>query len=100
MGRIIAVEYLTLDGVFEEPAWTQPYFDEAVGAYQGEAMGWADALLSGPGHVRRHEQGVARDGQRPVDRWRHHELDRQVRTDLDPCRPDLERHLPPRRRRR
>ena len=39
MGRIIAVEYLTLDGVFEEPAWTQPYFDEAVGAYQGEAMG-------------------------------------------------------------
>ena len=47
MGRIIAVEYLTLDGVFEEPAWTQPYFDEAVGAYQGEAMGWADALLLG-----------------------------------------------------
>jgi dihydrofolate reductase len=47
MGRIIAVEYLTLDGVFEEPAWTQPYFDEAVGAYQGEAMQWADALLLG-----------------------------------------------------
>ncbi len=47
MGRIIAVEYLTLDGVFEEPAWTQPYFDEAVGAYQGEAMQWADALLMG-----------------------------------------------------
>ncbi len=47
MGRIIAVEYLTLDGVFEDPLWTQPYFDEAVGAYQGEAMGWADALLLG-----------------------------------------------------
>ena len=47
MGRIIAVEYLTLDGVFEDPAWTQPYFDEAVGAYQGEAMQWADALLLG-----------------------------------------------------
>jgi dihydrofolate reductase len=46
-GRIIAIEYLTLDGVFEEPAWTQPYFDEAVGAYQVEAMGWADALLVG-----------------------------------------------------
>ena len=44
MGRIIAVEYLTLDGVFEDPAWTQPYFDEAVGSYQGEAMRWADAL--------------------------------------------------------
>jgi dihydrofolate reductase len=47
MGRIIAVEYLTLDGVYEEPAWTQPYFDAAVGAYQGEAMQWADALLMG-----------------------------------------------------
>jgi dihydrofolate reductase len=47
MGRIVAVEYLTLDGVFEEPAWTQPYFDDAVGAFQGAAMQWADALLMG-----------------------------------------------------
>src|ERR1700733_5993629 len=47
MGRIVAVEYLTLDGVFEDPAWTQQYFDETVGAYQGEAMQWADALLMG-----------------------------------------------------
>lgn len=47
MGRIIAAEYLTLDGVFENPAWTQPYFDEAVGAYQSEAQRWADALLMG-----------------------------------------------------
>ena len=47
MGRIVAVEYLTLDGVFEDPAWTQPYFDDAVGAFQGQAMQWADALLMG-----------------------------------------------------
>jgi dihydrofolate reductase len=47
MGRIMAVEYLTLDGVFEDPAWTQPYFDDAVSSYQGEAMRWADALLIG-----------------------------------------------------
>jgi dihydrofolate reductase len=47
VGQIIAVEYLTLDGVFEEPSWTGPYFDEAVGAYQGESMRWADALLLG-----------------------------------------------------
>ncbi|HKV67806.1 MAG TPA: dihydrofolate reductase family protein, partial [Gaiellales bacterium] len=47
MGRIVAVEYLTLDGVFEEPAWTRPYFDEAVAKFQGEAMQWADALLMG-----------------------------------------------------
>ncbi len=47
MGRIVAAEYLTLDGVFENPAWTQPYFDEAVAAFQGETMQWADALLLG-----------------------------------------------------
>jgi dihydrofolate reductase len=47
MGRIMAVEYLTLDGVFEDPAWTQPYFDETVGAFQYDAMSWADALLLG-----------------------------------------------------
>ncbi len=47
MGRIVAVEYLTLDGVFENPTWTQPYFDEAVAEFQGEAMRSADALLLG-----------------------------------------------------
>ena len=47
MGRIMAVEYLTLDGVFEDPAWTQPYFDETVAAFQAKAMQWADALLLG-----------------------------------------------------
>jgi dihydrofolate reductase len=47
MGRIVAVEYLTLDGVFENPGWTQPYFDDAVAAFQAEAMQWADALLLG-----------------------------------------------------
>jgi dihydrofolate reductase len=43
----VAVEYLSLDGVFENPAWTREYFDETVGAFQGEAMRWADALLMG-----------------------------------------------------
>jgi dihydrofolate reductase len=47
MAKIMAVEYLSLDGVFENPRWTQPYFDEAVGAFQGAAMQWADALLMG-----------------------------------------------------
>ena len=47
MGRIVAVEYLSLDGVFENPMWTQPYFDDAVAGFQSEAMKWADALLLG-----------------------------------------------------
>ena len=33
MAKIVAVEYLSLDGVFENPTWTQPYFDEAVAAF-------------------------------------------------------------------
>lgn len=47
MGRIVAVEYLSLDGVFEEPAWSGPYFDDTVASFQGAAMQWADALLLG-----------------------------------------------------
>jgi dihydrofolate reductase len=47
VAKIVAVEYLSLDGVFENPTWTQPYFDEAVVAFQAEAMQWADALLMG-----------------------------------------------------
>jgi dihydrofolate reductase len=47
VGRMVAVEYLSVDGVFEDPRWTQPYFDETVGAFQGAAMQWADALLMG-----------------------------------------------------
>lgn len=43
----MAVEYLSIDGVFENPSWTRPYFDESVGAFQGEAMQWADALIMG-----------------------------------------------------
>ena len=47
MGRIVAAEYLSLDGVFENPSWTQPYFDENVAAFQADAMKSADALLMG-----------------------------------------------------
>lgn len=47
MGRVIAVEYLTLDGVFEDPSWTRPYFDDTVAAAQAETMRSADALLLG-----------------------------------------------------
>src|SRR4051794_36034365 len=47
MGRIVAVEYLTLDGGFENPTWTQPYFDETVAGFQDTGMRWADALLMG-----------------------------------------------------
>ena len=43
MGRIIAVEYVTLDGVFEEPAWSGPYFNDELGAWQDRNLREADA---------------------------------------------------------
>ena len=47
MGKIVAVEYTTLDGVFEEPAWSGPYFNDELGAWQSSNLMEADALLLG-----------------------------------------------------
>jgi dihydrofolate reductase len=47
MGKIVAVEYMTLDGVFEEPVWSGPYFNEELGAWQAHNLAEADALLLG-----------------------------------------------------
>jgi dihydrofolate reductase len=47
MGRIVAVEYTTLDGVFEEPAWSMPYFNDELGGWQDQNLQEADALLLG-----------------------------------------------------
>ena len=47
MGRVVAVEYLTLDGVMESPGWSGPYFDDEVGEFQRQNLFGADALLLG-----------------------------------------------------
>ena len=47
MGKIVAVEYTTLDGVFEEPAWSGPYFNDELGSWQFRNLAEADALLLG-----------------------------------------------------
>jgi dihydrofolate reductase len=47
MGKVYAVEYVTLDGVFEEPAWSGPYFNEELTNWQNENLVEADALLLG-----------------------------------------------------
>src|SRR3954451_16076473 len=47
MGKIVAVEYTTLDGVFEEPAWSGPYFNDELGGWQESNLREADALLLG-----------------------------------------------------
>ena len=47
MGKLYAVEYMTLDGVFEEPAWSGPYFNDELGNWQDQNLTEADALLLG-----------------------------------------------------
>ena len=47
MGKLVAVSYVTLDGVFEEPAWSGPYFNDELGNWQDENLREADALLLG-----------------------------------------------------
>lgn len=47
MGTIIAVEYLSLDGVMENPAWSGPYFNEELQRFQYDNLFAADALLLG-----------------------------------------------------
>lgn len=47
MGKIVAVEYLSLDGVMENPAWSGPYFGEDLQQFQYDNLFAADALLLG-----------------------------------------------------
>lgn len=48
MGKIGVHEFITLDGVFEDPSWTAPYgFPDAMGAAIGALTGGSEAILLG-----------------------------------------------------
>ena len=47
MGKIVAVSYVTLDGVFEEPAWSGPYFNDELSDWQAQNLREADVMLLG-----------------------------------------------------
>ena len=57
MGKIVVSEFVTLDGVMEAPGgeehpdgkggWTMRFFDAEAGAFKGEELQAADALLLG-----------------------------------------------------
>ena len=47
MGTIVAVEYVSLDGVMEEPSWSGPYFNDELQNFQYENLFESDALLLG-----------------------------------------------------
>ncbi|MDQ2773071.1 MAG: dihydrofolate reductase family protein [Bacteroidota bacterium] len=47
MRKVIAAEYLTLDGVMENPAWTAPYWNKELAQLQHDLNFGCDALLLG-----------------------------------------------------
>jgi dihydrofolate reductase len=48
MRKVVAAEFLSLDGVMESPdRWHSPYFDEEMGQAVGEGFATSDAMLMG-----------------------------------------------------
>jgi len=46
--RLVATEYLTFDGVFEEPGrWSGPFFNEEAQKFKFDELQATDALLLG-----------------------------------------------------
>jgi dihydrofolate reductase len=47
MRKIVVTEFLSLDGIMENPAWTFPYWNDEVAAFKGEEKNTSDAVLLG-----------------------------------------------------
>jgi dihydrofolate reductase len=47
MRRIVHAQYVSLDGVVDEPAWTAPYWNDELAALQRHQLSASDALLLG-----------------------------------------------------
>jgi hypothetical protein len=48
MRKVVAAEFLSLDGVMESPdKWHFPYFNDEMGRAVGEGFAAADAMLMG-----------------------------------------------------
>src|SRR5688572_19155356 len=47
MRKLVVTEFMSLDGVMEEPAWTFPYWNEEIANFKGEETSAGDALLLG-----------------------------------------------------
>jgi dihydrofolate reductase len=47
MRQVVVTEFLSLDGVMEEPAWTAPYWNDDIAKFKGEETSASDALLLG-----------------------------------------------------
>ena len=47
MRNVVVTEFLSLDGVMEEPAWTFTYWNDEIARFKGEESTAGDALLLG-----------------------------------------------------
>lgn len=47
MRRLVVTEFMSLDGVVEDPAWTLPYWNDEIAGFKGEETAASDALLLG-----------------------------------------------------
>ena len=47
MRKIVVTEFMTLDGVIENPAWPMPYWNDEIAQFKGEEQAATDALLLG-----------------------------------------------------
>jgi dihydrofolate reductase len=47
MRRIVVTEFVSLDGVIDEPAWTAPYWNDEISNFKAEESDASDALLLG-----------------------------------------------------
>lgn len=47
MGKVIVSEFVSLDGVVENPSWTAPYWSDQIGEYKYAELFASDALLLG-----------------------------------------------------
>ncbi len=47
MRNIVVTEFLSLDGIMEDPMWTFKYWNDEIAAFKGEESDASDALLLG-----------------------------------------------------
>jgi dihydrofolate reductase len=47
MRKVVVTEFVSLDGIMEDPAWTFPYWNDEIAKFKGEESSASDALLLG-----------------------------------------------------
>jgi dihydrofolate reductase len=47
MRKLVVTEFLSLDGVMENPSWTFPYWNDEIASFKGDESNASDALLLG-----------------------------------------------------